>query len=279
MILLTGGRGAVATQLLGLLHEAGLPVRVGSRAPADLNLPADVPAVALDLGDPATFAAALDGVTSVFLYATPDRIGDFVEQALKAGVTHVVLLSSSAVLGAGAAADPLAKSHLDVESALLASPLATTILRPGSFASNAAVWAWPVKAGRPVSLPFPGAHSDPVHERDIAEAAFAVLTDPRHRGGCFTLTGPESLTFTEQIDQLAEVVATAITVKHVTRAEWKREMADYIPGAYADALLDWWESHDGKPVTTTRTVESLTGGPARPFSVWAADHAADFTRS
>ncbi|WP_318657395.1 SDR family oxidoreductase [Streptomyces aureocirculatus] len=122
MILLTGGRGAVATQLLGLLHEAGLPVRVGSRMPADLNLPRGVPAVPLDLTDPATFPAALDGITSVFLYAGPDRIGDFVEQARKAGVTHVVLLSSSAVLGPGAATDPLAKSHLDVESALLASP-------------------------------------------------------------------------------------------------------------------------------------------------------------
>ncbi|WP_318657394.1 Rossmann-fold NAD(P)-binding domain-containing protein [Streptomyces aureocirculatus] len=130
-----------------------------------------------------------------------------------------------------------------------------------------------------MSLPYPGAHNDPIHERDIADAAFAVLTDPRHRGGCFTLTGPESLTFAEQIDQLAAATATTIPVKHVTRAEWKQEMAEHIPGAFADTLLDWWESHDGKPVTTTRTVESLTGHPARPFAVWAADHAADFTRS
>jgi hypothetical protein len=34
---------------------------------------------------------------------------------------------------------------------------------------------------------------------------------------------------------------------------------------------------DGKPVALTSTVEELTGNPARPFAVWATDHAADFT--
>ncbi|WKK24380.1 hypothetical protein QZH56_01575 [Streptomyces olivoreticuli] len=112
-----------------------------------------------------TLRTALTGVTTVFLYAAPDRITDFIDHAQQAGVTHVVLLSSSSVLGPDPDSDPLAKSHLDVERALLASPLTTTILRPGSFASNAGAWAWPIKAGRPVSLPFPGAHNDPIHER------------------------------------------------------------------------------------------------------------------
>lgn len=277
MILITGGRGAVATHLTTLLHEAGLPVRVGSAGPDALTPPAGVATVRLDLTDPATFPAALAGVTSVFLYASPARIDDFVHHAQRAGVGHIVLLSSSGVLGPDPENDPLAKSHLDVERALLASPVTTTILRPGSFASNAGGWAWSVKAGRPVGLPYPGAHNDPVHEKDIAEAAFAVLTEPRHHGGRFTLTGPESLTFTQQIDRLAAVIGRPVAVGHVTREEWKREIAEYIPAAYADALLDWWESHDGKPVPLTRTVEDLTGHPARPFTTWAADHSADFT--
>ncbi|RLV10198.1 NmrA family transcriptional regulator [Streptomyces griseocarneus] len=277
MILITGGRGAVATHLTGLLHHDGLPVRLGSARPDGLTPPAGVPTVRLDLTDPATFAAALTGVGTVFLYASPDRVTDFVEHARRAGVGHVVLLSSSSVLGPDAEADPLAKSHLDVERALLDSPITTSILRPGSFASNAGAWAWPIKAGRPVSLPFPGAHNDPVHEKDVAEAAHAVLTDPRHHGGRFTLTGPESLTFAEQIDRIAAVTGRAVAVDHVTREEWKREMAEYLPAHYADALLNWWESHDGKPVALTRTVEDLTGHPARDFTAWATDHAADFT--
>ncbi|WP_405967107.1 NAD(P)H-binding protein [Streptomyces sp. NBC_00015] len=282
MILITGGRGAVATRLLALLHADGIPLRVGSAGHAGLTPPPGVETVALDLSDPATFPAALAGVTSVFLYANPDHVTEFAEQAHRAGVTHVVVLSSSSVLGvldSEPKDDPLAGSHLAVERALLASPIATTLLRPGSFASNAASWAWPVRAGRPVSLPFPGAHTDPLHERDLAEAAHAVLTDPRHRGGRFTLTGPESLTFAEQIDRLGAVTGRAIAVQHVTAEEWKKETDGHIPAVYADALLAWWESTDGRPVALTRTVEELTGHPARPFTVWATDHVADFTAS
>lgn len=280
MILITGGRGAIAGELLALLHADGLPLRVGSARPADLAPPPGVQTVALDLTDPSTFPAALAGVTAVFLYASADRVTDFVEQAGRAGVDHVVVLSSSGVLGLLGPEpkhDALAASHLAVERALLASPIETTLLRPGSFAANARAWAWPVKVGRPISLPFPGAHTDPVHEKDVAEAAHAVLTDPRRRGGRFTLTGPESLTFAEQIDRLAAVTGLTVAYEHVTPEQWKKETAEHIPAAYADALLAWWRSTDGRPVDLTRTVEELTGHPARPFTVWAADHIADFT--
>ncbi len=277
MILVTGGRGAVATHLLTLLLEAGRPVRVASSDPGQLRVPDGVTAVTCNLRDPATFPAALAGVTEVFLYAEASHIAEFVDAAVTAGVEHVVLLSSASVLDPGAAGNPLAMSHLDVETALLAAPLTTTILRPGSFAGNAGAWAWPVKAGRPVSLPYPGSHTDPVHERDLAEVAFTVLADPRHQGRCLHLTGPESLTFSEQIDRLAEVTGRPITVEHVTPEEWRQEMADYIPGPYADALLDYWRANDGRPVPLTGTVEQVTGHAPRTFATWARDHLTDFT--
>jgi uncharacterized protein YbjT (DUF2867 family) len=276
MILITGGRGAVATGLLGLLHAHGRPLRVASADPAKLALPDGVASVPLDLTDPATFPAALSGITEVFLYATAEHIGEFVDQAVKAEVAHVVILSSAAVLGPDPEHNPVAKSHLDVEEALLASPIPTTILRPGSFAGNAAGWAWAVRSGQPISLPYPNSCNDPIHEADIAEAAYAVLTDPAHRGGQFHLTGPQAMTFAEQIDQLAGVLGRPIAVNHVTRQQWKQEMAEHIPGPFADALLDWWASNDGKPVELTTAVQDLTGHPARTFATWAGDHIDDF---
>ncbi|WP_223854035.1 NAD(P)H-binding protein [Microbispora bryophytorum] len=276
MILVTGGRGAVATHLLTLLLQARRPVRVGSSDPGQLRVPDGVTAVTCNLRDPATFPAALAGVTDVFLYAGASHIAEFADAAVTAGVEHVVLLSSAGVLAPGAAGDPLAKSHLDVETALLAAPLTTTILRPGSFARNARAWAWPVRAGSPVRLPYPGSHTDPVHERDLAEVAFTVLTDPRHQGRCLHLTGPESLMFGEQIDRLAEIIGRPIAVDHVTPEEWKQEMADHIPGPYADALLDYWRANDGRPVPLTDTVEQVTGHAPRTFAAWARDHVADF---
>jgi len=268
MILVTGGRGAVATHLQTLLREDGLAVRVASNAP-DAQ-------VRLNLTDPATFPAALAGATSVFLYAEAKHIEEFVAEAVAAGVQHIVLLSSSSVLTPDPENNPLAKSHLDVEKALLAAPIPATLLRPGSFAANASGWAWAIQSGRPVSLPYPGSYTDPIHEKDVAEAAFAALTDPRHQGGQFTLTGPEALTFTEQINLLTQATGQDIDVQQVTRDQWKAEMAEYIPGPFAEALLNFWESNDGKPVPLTSTVEELTGHPARPFELWATEHAADF---
>ncbi|MDI2126812.1 NAD(P)H-binding protein [Yinghuangia seranimata] len=269
-VLVTGARGAVARHLMRLLDERGIAYRAASATPSDT-------AVACNLNDPATFAAALDGVESVFLYANPTHIDAFLKEAAAAGVQHIVLLSSSAVLAPDASVNVMAKSHLDVETALVASPIRGTLLRPGSFASNAGAWAWSIRSGAPVSLPYPGAHNDPIHEADVAECALAVLTDPALAGRAYTLTGPESVDFTTQIATLARVTGTDIATAHVTRDAWKTAMADYIPAQYADALLDWWESNDGKPVDLTDSVAALTGHAPRDFATWAADHRADFT--
>ncbi|GAA0344752.1 NAD(P)H-binding protein [Actinoallomurus spadix] len=134
-VLVTGGRGAVARALIGLLRERGIAVRAASSRPEDPDT------VRCDLTDPSTFAAALKGVTSVLLYAEPSHIGAFAEEAAGAGVEHIVLLSSSAVLAPDAADSPVARTHLDVENALTASAVPATTLRPGSFASNALAWS------------------------------------------------------------------------------------------------------------------------------------------
>jgi uncharacterized protein YbjT (DUF2867 family) len=269
-VLVTGSRGAVARNLIDLLRRRGLTVRAASSRPEAPDV------VRCDLTEPSTFAAALNGVTSVFLYAEPSHIDAFVERATGAGIEHVVLLSSSAVLNPDAENSPLAQSHLDVEKALAASSIRTTALRPGSFAGNALAWTWSLRTGQPISLPFPGSHSDPIHEADVAEAALAVFTDPTLGGRPYTLTGPESLTFAQQADILSQVIGRPIPVRQVSREQWKAEMAEYIPATFADPLLDWWAANDGKPVQLATTVRDLTGHPARTFTTWAHDHAEHF---
>ncbi|MCJ0872149.1 NAD(P)H-binding protein [Streptomyces sp. AP-93] len=269
-VLVTGGRGSIARGLSSLLTAHGVPHRLGSREP-------DTPGtVHCDLTDPTTFPEALAGVRSVFLYAEAAAVDAFVKEAVSAGVEHVVLLSSSSALAPNAADSPLAASHLAVEQALLASPLRTTLLRPGSFASNALGWAWSLKSGRPVHLPYPGAYSDPVHETDLAEAAFTVLTDPSLGGRAYTLTGPQTLTFAAQLAILGDAVGHSIPFEAVSREQWKSEVDGYIPGPYAEALLDFWAASDGLPVDLTDAVEHLTGHAPRTFETWCADHADAF---
>jgi uncharacterized protein YbjT (DUF2867 family) len=274
--LVTGSRGKVGAALINLLHSQGAPVRAASAAPEKLELPAGVDSVKLDLSDPATFPAALAGATSVFLYAEPSHIDDFLQQAAAAGVQHIVLLSSSAVLAPDAAENLIAANHFAVEQALDASPITSTVLRPGAFAGNALQWAWALKSGGPLSLPYPGSYGDPLHELDLAETARAALDDPALQGGTYHLTGPEALTFTEQLAILETATGRTFPITRVTPDAWKEAMADYMPAAFADALLSYWASTDGTPAPLTHRVEALTGHPARTFTEWAKENADAF---
>ncbi|MCX4818563.1 NAD(P)H-binding protein [Streptomyces sp. NBC_01142] len=274
-VLVTGSRGKVGSTLITLLHEKGVDVRAASAAPEKLSLPAGVATVRCALDDAADFPAALASVTSVFLYAEPSQIGAFLEQAEAAGVEHIVLLSSSSVLDPDAADNPIAASHLAVERALAGSAVESTVLQPGAFASNAFQWRAQASLGA-IDLPYPGSYGDPIHEQDIAEAALAVLTQPRLRGATYHLTGPESLTFTEQIAFLERAAGRPIPFNTVTPEAWKESMSVYIPGSFADGLLSYWASTDGSPTPLTRAVEELTGHPARTFAEWAAENADAF---
>ncbi|MGW4895792.1 NAD(P)H-binding protein [Kitasatospora sp. NPDC004240] len=280
--LITGARGKVGQAVIDRLHTAGLPVRAASARPAELTVPAGVEAVELVLDRPETFAAALDGVRQVFLYPEPGGILAFVEAAETAGVEHVVLLSSSTVLGPDAENDPLASHSLTVERALSASSLTCTFLRPDAFASNAFAWAYPIGRALPVQLAYPDAEIAPIHPEDIADIAVAALTGAATAGGpltgrAVTLTGAESLSFRAQLAVLAEAVGREIPVERITRARAEEQMAAHMPATMVSSLLDLWEAADGRPADVADTTESLLGRPARGFRQWAGENAAAFT--
>ncbi|WP_069167481.1 SDR family oxidoreductase [Nocardia altamirensis] len=277
MILITGGRGAVATELSAMLHSDGLAVRVGSRQPEQLQVSSGIATVACDLTDPTTFPAALAGVTSAFLYAEATTIAEFVTAATEAGVEHIVLLSSASVLGANAAANPIGKAHLDAELGLATAPMTTSVLRPGAFAGNARSWAGPIKAGKPISLPYPDAYTDPIHERDIAAVAHSLLTETEGRGTQHSLTGPETFTFRAQLECIAEVTGRPVTIDRVQPEAWKQQVSAHMPAEIADGLLDYWRRTDGIPAPITDTVAAITGRKARSFTSWVEENVAAFT--
>ncbi|MFJ6017349.1 NAD(P)H-binding protein [Streptomyces sp. NPDC092952] len=279
--LVTGCRGRVGSALVPLLLRDGHTVRAASRTPEGLTataaaLPEGVPVVTCDLSDPATFEAALDGVDSVFLYAEPAGIDAFLDAARAAGVDHIVLLSSGSVLAPDPERNLIAASHHAVEQALIASPITATLLRPDAFASNAFQWAESVRARGSVDLPYPGSHSSPIDSEDIAEAALAVLTDARLRGGAYHLTGPESLTAAEQVGLVAAAAGRPVAVNTVSPEDWKKALSAHLPAPIADALLAYTAASDGVPAAVTDGVERLTGHPARTFADWTAKHAAAF---
>ncbi|MFE4455630.1 NAD(P)H-binding protein [Streptomyces sp. NPDC056796] len=275
-ILVTGARGNVGRRVLERLHAAGHPLRASGRTPAELSVPAGVDTARLDLNGPDTFEAALRGVDKVFLYAESDGAKEFFAAAAEAGVRHVVLLSSSTVGGQDAASDPLAQHHAAVEDALLASALPGTVLRPGAFAGNAFGWSDAIRTGKPVELPYADAHTAPVHEDDIADVAVAALAGEAHLGRTLTLTGPESLTFREQLAVLGELLGREVPVRELTRDEAVERMGRFVPEPVLTSLLSQWAAAVGKPAGTTGTVQDLTGRPGRTFRQWAGENLGAF---
>ncbi|WP_330270115.1 NAD(P)H-binding protein [Lentzea sp. NBC_00516] len=273
-ILVTGARGNVGRRVLQGLYAAGHSLRASGRNPAELDVPNGVETVALDLNDPETFVAALAGVSKVLLYAEPDGIVRFLDEAEKAGVEKVVVLSSNTVEGPDAENDPLAHHHKVVEDAVVASGLTYTILRPGAFMGNAFGWSYSLKAGDTIDQVFPEAQVAPVHEDDIADVAVVALTEKTLEGQTVSLSGPESLTFRQELEIIGEVLGRDLVINALSREEGEAQMSNFVPPPILASLLAQWEAAVGVVADTGATAERITGKPARTFRQWVEEHSA-----
>ncbi|MGW6446905.1 NAD(P)H-binding protein [Lentzea sp. NPDC055074] len=272
-ILVTGARGNVGRRVLQRLYAAGHSLRASGRNPAELEVPEGVETVALDLNAPETFVAALAGVSKVLLYAEPDGIVKFLDEAEKAGVEQVVLLSSNTVGLPGADQDPLAHHHVLVEEAVIASGLNYTILRPGAFMSNAFGWSYSLQQGDTIDQVFPEAQVAPVHEDDIADVAVVALTEKKLEDEIVDLTGPESLTFRQELEIVGDVLGRKLVINGLTREEGEAQMSNFVPPPVLTSLLNQWEAAVGVVADTSATAERITGKPARTFRQWVEEHA------
>lgn len=283
-ILVTGATGAVARAVIEGLVGVGAPVRAASRASTLSGLPDGVERARVDLADPVTLRGSLDGVDRVFLYAEPAAIDGVVAELTRAGVEHVVLLSSLSVVGSPEAADepfatddPITHQHRTVERALAGSTLPWTFLRPGAFATNARRWGPLIRAEGVVRASYPEAHRTPIHERDIADVALRALLEPaRHRGAHYELTGPESLTQRQQVDLIAAATNRTIRFDELTPDQERAALARTMPPALVDVLMRYQSEADGVPGPVLDGVTRVTGRPARGFATWARDHAHEF---
>jgi uncharacterized protein YbjT (DUF2867 family) len=272
-----GARGNVGRHVADGLLAMGERVRATSRTPEVAGLSPRLEVVAADLERPETLLAALEGAEKVFLYAKPDGIQGFVEAAGSAGVRHMVLLSSAAVVAGDAERNPIARQHRAVELAIERSGIDWTFVRPGMFATNT-LWWWrtPIRAEGVVRTPYPDAQTAPVHEKDMAALAVTALTEPGHRRQAYTVYGPESLTLRRQVEHIGDAVGRKIRLDVVSVEAARAELGRTIPPIGVETFLRQWAARDGTPAETSTTVAEVTGRPARTYAQWAKDHAGDF---
>lgn len=276
-ILVVGARGHVGRGVTRGLLGRGERVRASSRRPDAAAAPAGVEPVRGDLDDPATFPALLDGVRKAFVYAHADQAEAFAAAARKAGVEHIVLLSSNSVLFPDRSSNPVAMEHLAVEQALRASGVDWTFVRPGYLATNTYRWRRPISEERTVRGAFPDGSTPLVHEQDVADVAVQALLDDRHRGHAYLVLGGAALTERQQVAAIGDALGEPVRYETVSVDEYRAELSTRIPSFYVDAIIAVRGEVPQVPAELrVDAVPAVLGRPPRTFAAWARDHAEDF---
>ena len=256
LTLVTGGNGKTGRRVANLLQQAGRGVRIGSRTGAQV----------FDWERPETWAAALQGCDAAYVAFQPDiavpgaveTLTAFFGQAMAAGVNRLVLLSGRGEVEAEQA-----------EQALLASGADWTILRASWFAQNFSenFFLDAILSGE-VALPAGRVPEPFVDVDDIAEIAFAALTQPGHVGQLYELTGPRALTFEQAVGEIAAATGREIAFIPVSAADYRGELVRHqVPADYIDLVLYLFTTVlDGRNTPVADGVQRALGRPARDFS-------------
>jgi uncharacterized protein YbjT (DUF2867 family) len=280
MIAVSGATGNIGSEVVRLLLEAGEKVRVLVRDPSKAAaLSAKVEVVKADLMQPETLAAAFKGADKAFILVAsikdiPTAAGKIFEAAEKAGVKHVVFVSSGIIEYAKPAV--IGDWHLEGERLLKSTSMQWTMLRPGNFASNSLRWAGMVKAGIIFSTnaEHPSAVVDP---RDIAAVAAKALSSPGHEGKTYVITGPVAMTAVEQVAILSKAIGKPLRVQVIPEAgALANMMKGGMPEALAAGILELTRPGNNMKQVVTTTVADVTGRPARTYEEWLRDNARAF---
>ncbi|WP_432252946.1 NAD(P)H-binding protein [Streptomyces sp. HNM1019] len=275
MFVVTGATGNVGSHVVKYLADAGAEVLALTRDPEAARLPAGVRAARTD-------ELPLEGATALFLNpAVVWQVGPekLLERAKSSGVRRIVMLSSSSVLDdADPQRNPIGARHRALEDEVKATGLEWTFVRPGGFAANALQWADQIKAGDVVYGPYARAQMALIHEADMGEvAARALLTDDLV-GKAPELTGPESLSFADQVRIIGEAVGRPLRYEEIPHETAREQMVGgFLTPDMADSLLRVYAELVDRSQAISPEVERITGHPGRTFAQWAADHAADFS--
>ncbi|WP_280272405.1 NAD(P)H-binding protein [Nocardia wallacei] len=263
-VLVLGGTGKTGSRVAAQLRERSIPVRLGSRS-------AQPP---FDWNDRTTWSAALAGVSAVYIAYQPDLAAPGAPEAINAltaaardnGVRRLVLLS-----GRG---EPEAA---ECEQIVRDSGLETTVLRCSWFAQNFSEGGFAdfVQSGE-VALPAGDVPEPFIDADDIAAAAVAALTDDRHIGAVYELTGPRALTFAEAVGEIARASGREIAYIPISRTDFVAALATYEVPAEEISLLDYLFGTvlDGRNSATTDGVERILGRKPKDFADYARATAA-----
>lgn len=283
-ILITGATGSIGTELTKLLAEQGVPFRAMVRSPKDAQILAALPGadvISGDFNDASSLATALQGIERAFLLTNSSEQAekqqlDFVAEAQRAGVQHIVKLSQFAA----DANSPVRflRYHAVVEQSIRESDMTFTFLRPNLFMQGLLGFRSSIVEQDNIFAAVGDASISLVDVRDIAAVAAAALVEPGHEGKIYTLTGPQALTHAEIADELSKALGHQITFIDVPPAAMRAALAGVgFPDWQADGLIEDYAHYSRNEASTIETgIEEVMGKLPRNFADFARDYASYF---
>ena len=234
-----------------------------------------------DMAHPETLTVPLRGVERAMLISSSDPAmlevqSNFIEEARKAGVKHVVKLSG--IMPELDSPFRYARMHGEIERRLEASGMAFTHLRAGEFMHAYFRQVPSIVAREAFFLPMEDAKIASIDVGDIAEVATTVLTSPGHEGKIYPITGPEALSMAEVAEKLSVATGKRIRYVNVAPEEAKKaQIAAGVPPYTADALAELFaERRKGKEAQVSPVIQTIFGWRPTSFEEFAIRNAAIF---
>ena len=263
-VLVLGGTGKTGRRVAHRLQARSVPVRIGSRT--------GVPP--FDWTDPSTWPAAVRGTRAAYLAYAPDlavpgaveTVAAFTEAALAGGIQRLVLLSGRGEEEAQRAEDAVRSSGAE-----------WTIVRSAFFSQNfTESFMSELIVGGELVLPAGKIPEPFIDADDIADIAAAALTDDRHAGHLYEVTGPRLLTFDDAVAEISRATGLEIRYTQVAMEVFTAALREQlVPDEYI-SLLEYLFGTvlDGRNAHLGDGVQRALGRAPRDFRDFARAAAA-----
>jgi uncharacterized protein YbjT (DUF2867 family) len=279
-VLVTGATGNTGSLLVPALLRAGVDVRILVRDEAKAKPLKDLGAEVVlgDLDKPETILPAVKNVDKIYLLTWNGETQlqqaiNVIDAAKKSGNPHIVRHSMW-----GSENSRIIKQGYKIDEILKASGLPWTILKPTFYMQNTMMAAQTISSDGVIYWDMKDGKLGMIDVRDIADAAFAVITGKGHEGKEYILTGPEAISFNDVAKIFSNVLDTEIKYVSVPGEAALQSMVgmglpEWIAKGYVELSEGFSENFAN---STTRNVEILTGHPSRSFEQFASDFARVF---
>lgn len=282
-ILVTGALGNVGAEIVKRLcldtvqQATGRMVRAADLSAEKLRerFGARIEAVAFDFSRKETYAAAFEGVETMFLMRPP-QISDVkkvmfpaLDAAQAAGVKHIVFLSLIGIEQAKFV------PHYKIEEYLVNSPLTWTFLRCSFFMQNLnTTHRLEIKERDEIFVPVGKARTSFIDVRDIAAVAANALSQPGHENKAYDLTGAEALNYWQAAEILSQTLGRKITYRNPSPlAFFKGNLQRGTPFMFALVMTGLYLStRNGMAEPVTDEVERISGDKPISFQQYATDY-------